>query len=110
MGGARALCAFPVIAVNDSDTKHLFDNRYGTGQSTIDAILRATNVLLAGQTVVVVGYGWCGRGIASRAAGLGANVVVGRGRPGARARGPARRLPGDVDEPRRQRSATSSSP
>ena len=68
--------AFPVIAVNDSDTKHLFNNRYGTGQSTIDAILRATNVLFAGRTVVVVGYGWAGRGIASRAAGLGANIVV----------------------------------
>jgi len=68
--------AFPVIAVNDSDTKHLFNNRYGTGQSTIDGILRATNVLLAGLTVVVVGYGWAGRGVASRAAGLGAIVVV----------------------------------
>ncbi len=66
----------PVIAVNESDTKHLFDNRYGTGQSTIDGILRATNVLLAGRTLVVVGYGWCGRGVASRASGLGANVVV----------------------------------
>jgi adenosylhomocysteinase len=68
--------AFPVIAVNDSNTKHLFDNRYGTGQSTIDGIVRATNILLAGRTVVVAGYGWCSRGIASRAAGLGANVVV----------------------------------
>ncbi len=67
---------YPIIAVNDSDTKHLFDNRYGTGQSTIDGILRSTNILLAGKTVVVVGYGWCGRGVASRAAGLGANVVV----------------------------------
>ena len=67
---------FPVLAVNDSDTKHLFDNRYGTGQSTIDAIIRATNVLLAGKTFVVAGYGWCGRGIASRAHGLGANVIV----------------------------------
>lgn len=66
----------PVIAVNDSDTKHLFDNRYGTGQSTIDGILRATNILLAGKTFVVVGYGWCGRGIAMRAKGMGANVVV----------------------------------
>jgi adenosylhomocysteinase len=67
---------FPVLAVNDSDTKHLFDNRYGTGQSSIDAIIRATNILLAGRTVVVIGYGWCGRGVASRAHGLGANVIV----------------------------------
>jgi adenosylhomocysteinase len=67
---------FPIIAVNDSDTKHLFDNRYGTGQSTIDGIVRATNILLAGRTVVVAGYGWCSRGIASRARGMGANVVV----------------------------------
>jgi len=67
---------FPVIAVNDALTKHMFDNRYGTGQSTIDGIIRATNVLLAGHTVVVVGYGWCGRGVASRAKGLGAHVVV----------------------------------
>lgn len=67
---------FPVLAVNDSDTKHLFDNRYGTGQSSIDAIIRATNILLAGRTVVVFGYGWCGRGVASRAHGLGANVIV----------------------------------
>ncbi|NDJ62319.1 MAG: adenosylhomocysteinase [Chloroflexi bacterium] len=68
--------AFPVIAVNDSDTKHLFDNRYGTGQSTMDGIIRATNILIAGRTVVVAGYGWCSRGIASRAHGLGANVIV----------------------------------
>jgi len=67
---------FPVIAVNDSDTKHLFDNRYGTGQSTLDGIIRATNILIAGRVVVVAGYGWCSRGIAMRAAGLGANVVV----------------------------------
>src|SRR5579884_1369922 len=67
---------FPVLAVNDSDTKHLFDNRYGTGQSSIDAIIRATNILLAGRTLVVFGYGWCGRGVASRAHGMGANVVV----------------------------------
>ena len=66
----------PVIAVNDSDTKHLFDNRYGTGQSTIDGILRATNILLAGKTFVVCGYGWCSRGIAMRAKGMGANVIV----------------------------------
>jgi adenosylhomocysteinase len=68
--------AFPVIAVNDSDTKHLFDNRYGTGQSTLDGILRATNLLIAGSTVVVAGYGWCGRGFALRARGAGANVLV----------------------------------
>jgi adenosylhomocysteinase len=67
---------FPVISVNDSFTKHLFDNRYGTGQSTIDGIIRATNTLLAGSTFVVAGYGWCGRGVASRARGAGANVVV----------------------------------
>jgi len=67
---------FPVIAVNDSDTKHLFDNRYGTGQSTMDGILRATNVLVAGITVVVAGYGWCGRGVAVRAHGMGAKVVI----------------------------------
>ncbi len=67
---------FPIIAVNDAMTKHLFDNRYGTGQSTIDGIIRATNILLAGRTVVVVGYGWCGRGFAMRARGLGANIIV----------------------------------
>ncbi len=67
---------FPVIAVNDSQTKHLFDNRYGTGQSTLDGILRATNLLMAGSTVVVAGYGWCGRGFALRARGAGANVLV----------------------------------
>jgi adenosylhomocysteinase len=67
---------FPVLAVNESDTKHLFDNRYGTGQSTTDAIIRSTNILLAGRTFVVAGYGWCGKGVASRARGLGANVVV----------------------------------
>ena len=67
---------FPVIAVNDADTKHLFDNRYGTGQSTIDGIIRATNLLLAGASFVVVGYGWCGRGVAMRARGMGAHVVV----------------------------------
>ncbi len=67
---------FPVIAVNDSDTKHLFDNRYGTGQSTLDGLLRATNILMAGKTFVVGGYGYCSRGIAERARGLGANVIV----------------------------------
>ena len=68
--------AFPVIAVNDSLTKHMFDNRYGTGQSTLDGVLRATNFLLAGSTVVVAGYGWCGRGLAMRGKGMGANVIV----------------------------------
>ncbi|NOY54026.1 MAG: adenosylhomocysteinase [Deltaproteobacteria bacterium] len=67
---------FPVIAVNDADTKHLFDNRYGTGQSTLDGIIRATDILLAGKTVVAAGYGWCGRGFADRARGMGANVIV----------------------------------
>ncbi|MDE2589632.1 MAG: adenosylhomocysteinase [Patescibacteria group bacterium] len=66
----------PVIAVNDSDTKHLFDNRYGTGQSTIDGIIRATNILLAGKTVVVAGYGWCGKGVSMRVKGMGATVIV----------------------------------
>jgi adenosylhomocysteinase len=72
----EGVLAFPVIAVNDADTKHLFDNRYGTGQSTIDGLLRATNILLAGRTVVVAGYGMCGRGVAARAHGMGAQVVV----------------------------------
>ncbi|HWQ84658.1 MAG TPA: adenosylhomocysteinase [Anaerolineales bacterium] len=67
---------FPVMAVNDAMTKHFFDNRYGTGQSTVDGIIRATNILLAGKTVVVAGYGWCGRGFANRARGMGSNVVV----------------------------------
>lgn len=67
---------FPIIAVNDAMTKHLFDNRYGTGQSTLDGVVRATNILIAGKIFTVVGYGWCGRGIAMRAKGLGANVVV----------------------------------
>jgi adenosylhomocysteinase len=67
---------FPIVAVNDADTKHLFDNRYGTGQSTVDGIIRATNVLFAGMTVVVAGYGWCGRGFAMRSKGLGADVIV----------------------------------
>jgi adenosylhomocysteinase len=67
---------YPVISVNDADTKHLFDNRYGTGQSTVDGVLRATNVLMAGMRVVVSGYGWCGRGVAMRAKGMGADVIV----------------------------------
>lgn len=67
---------YPIIAVNDADTKHLFDNRYGTGQSTIDGIIRATNLLMAGAVFVVAGYGWCGRGVAMRAKGMGARVIV----------------------------------
>ena len=67
---------YPVIAVNDADTKHFFDNRYGTGQSTLDGITRATNILWAGKTVVIIGYGWCGRGVAMRARGMGSNTVV----------------------------------
>jgi adenosylhomocysteinase len=67
---------FPIIAVNDAETKHFFDNRYGTGQSTIDGIIRATNRLMAGATFVVSGYGWCGKGLAMRAKGMGANVIV----------------------------------
>jgi adenosylhomocysteinase len=67
---------FPSIAVNNAQTKHFFDNRYGTGQSTLDGIIRATNILLAGRNIVVVGYGWCGKGVASRARGMGANVIV----------------------------------
>jgi adenosylhomocysteinase len=72
----KGVLLFPVLAINDSNTKHLFDNRYGTGQSTIDGIMRATNILLAGSTLVVAGYGWCGRGVARRAQGMGANVIV----------------------------------
>ena len=73
---ADGALAYPIMAVNDAATKHFFDNRYGTGQSALDGIIRATNVLLAGKTVVVAGYGWCGRGVASRADGLGAQVIV----------------------------------
>ncbi|MGI9557563.1 MAG: adenosylhomocysteinase, partial [Solirubrobacterales bacterium] len=67
---------YPIVAVNDANTKHFFDNRYGTGQSTLDGVIRATNVLIAGSTVVVIGYGWCGKGVAMRAAGHGAHVIV----------------------------------
>ncbi len=73
---AEGVLGVPIIAVNEAQSKHLFDNRYGTGQSAIDGILRATNVLLAGSTFVVIGYGWCGRGVAERARGMGANVIV----------------------------------
>jgi len=72
----QGVLLYPIVAVNEANTKHFFDNRYGTGQSTIDGIIRATNILLAGKTVVVSGYGWCGRGVASRARGMGANVIV----------------------------------
>ena len=73
---AEGVLKYPIIAVNDARTKHFFDNRYGTGQSTLDGIIRATNLLIAGTTVVVAGYGWCGRGVANRARGLGASVIV----------------------------------
>jgi adenosylhomocysteinase len=73
---ADKVLEFPMMAVNDAMTKHFFDNRYGTGQSTMDGIIRATNVLIAGKTFVVAGYGWCGRGLAMRARGMGANVIV----------------------------------
>jgi adenosylhomocysteinase len=73
---ADGVLAYPIVAVNDADTKHLFDNRFGTGQSTLDGIIRATNLLLAGRTIVVCGYGMCGRGVASRARGMGARVIV----------------------------------
>jgi adenosylhomocysteinase len=75
MAASRVL-RYPVIAINDADTKHLFDNRYGTGQSTMDGIIRSTNMLVAGATVVIAGYGWCGRGLAARAKGMGATVLV----------------------------------
>jgi adenosylhomocysteinase len=75
MAGDKTL-RYPVVAINDADTKHLFDNRYGTGQSTMDGVLRATNMLIAGSTVVIAGYGWCGRGLAARAKGMGATVLV----------------------------------
>jgi adenosylhomocysteinase len=73
---ADGVLEYPIVAVNDAMTKHLFDNRYGTGQSTLDGVIRATNVLIAGKTVVIAGYGWCSRGIAMRAKGLGANVII----------------------------------
>lgn len=73
---ANKVLLYPIIAVNDADTKHFFDNRYGTGQSTMDGIIRSTNLLIAGSTIVICGYGWCGRGVAMRARGLGANVII----------------------------------
>jgi adenosylhomocysteinase len=73
---ADGVLEYPIVAINDAMTKHLFDNRYGTGQSTLDGVIRATNVLIAGKTVVIAGYGWCSRGIAMRAKGLGANIII----------------------------------
>src|SRR5256714_9043885 len=72
---AEGKLGFPIVAVNDADTKHFFDNRYGTGQSTLDGVIRATNVLIAGQRVVVIGYGWCGKGVAMRARGPRAHGI-----------------------------------
>ena len=87
----------PVIAVNDAMTKHLFDNRYGTGQSTLDGVIRATDMLIAGRRVVVAGYGWCGKGVAMRAKGLGAHVIVTEVEPILRPGGGDGRLRGDAD-------------
>src|SRR3989440_1440212 len=78
----KKVLRYPIVAVNEAMTKHFFDNRYGTGQSTIDGIIRATNVLLAGKVFVIAGYGWCGRGIPMRAPGMGAHRIAARGRPG----------------------------
>src|SRR5207247_3476094 len=72
----KKVLRYPIVAVNEAMTKHFFDNRYGTGQSTIDGIIRATNVLLAGKVFVIAGYGWCGRGLAMRARGMGAHVIA----------------------------------
>ncbi len=94
MAKAGAL-RFPIVAVNEADTKHMFDNRYGTGQSTLDGVIRATNLLLAGKTLVVCGYGWCGRGLAMRAAGHRRPRGGHRGEPAARPRGGDGRLPGE---------------
>ena len=99
---AQGNCHSPVIAVNDAMTKHFFDNRYGTGQSTLDGIIRATNVLVAGKSFVVVGYGWCSKGIAMRAKGMGANVHRHRGGSAAGAGSCHGRFPGDADGPRSQ--------
>ena len=88
---------FPIIAINDANTKHLFDNRYGTGQSTLDGVIRATNILIAGKTVVVAGYGWCSRGIAMRAHGLGGHIVVTESRSDQGAGSGDGRFPRDAD-------------
>ena len=92
---ANGVLGYPSSAINDADTKHLFDNRYGTGQSAMDGIIRATNVLIAGRTVVVCGYGMCGRGVASRAKGHGGRRHRDRGRPDPGSRGCDGRIPGD---------------
>jgi adenosylhomocysteinase len=92
---------FPIVAVNDAMTKHFFDNRYGTGQSTIDGIVRATNILLAGKVFVIAGFGWCGRGLAMRARGMGANVSLRRSIRWL-LRSSDGRLPGHADERSRQ--------
>ena len=107
---ADGALTFPVVAVNEAKTKHLFDNRYGTGQSTVDGILRATNILLAGRNVVIAGYGWVGRGIASRMARHGRARRGHRGRPGPRDRGADGRLPGHDRGRGRAAGATCSSP
>ena len=101
---------YPIIAVNDADTKHLFDNRYGTGQSTLDGIVRATNVLLAGTRFVVCGYGWCGRGVATRARGVGARVIVTEVDPTRALEAVMDGFRGDADGRGGAGSATSSSP
>ena len=90
---AQGVLKYPIVAVNEAMTKHMFDNRYGTGQSTLDGVIRATNILLAGRNVVVGGYGWCGRGLASRASGMGAHVIVTEVDPGSRAGSRDGRLP-----------------
>ena len=106
---AEGKLAFPIVAVNEANTKHLFDNRYGTGQSTLDGIIRATNILIAGKRVVVFGYGWCGKGVAMRAKGHGRPRDRVRGRPAEGARGRDGRLRGDAVARGRARRATSSS-
>ena len=107
---AEGKLGFPIIAVNEAMTKHMFDNRYGTGQSTVDGIIRATNVLLAGKRFVVAGYGWVGRGVASRASRPRRARDHHRGRSAPRARGDDGRLRGHDDGRRPPRSATSSAP
>ncbi len=100
---AEGALKYPIVAVNDADTKHMFDNRYGTGQSTLDGVIRATNVLLAGKRIVVAGYGYCGKGVASRARGMGAQVIVTEIDPTARPGGRHGRLPGRAHGDRRGR-------
>ena len=109
MAAAGAL-GYPVVAVNEALTKHLFDNRYGTGQSTVDGIMRATNLLIAGRHVVVAGYGWCGKGIAAALPGHGRAGLRGRGGPGPRPRGADGRQPGHDRSARPRPGARSSSP